>query len=120
MDLVRQPPNSTICGQCCVATLAGVTLEQAIEAVGKKGYTRTKDIKTGLQRLGIETDTRRRVGVPEDGETAVLWFVSEHHKHAHWVIWHNSKFYDPASGVHRKIPRWLRHWILMSHLKVYL
>jgi hypothetical protein len=49
-----QPPGSSLCGQTCVAMIAGITLEESIEAFrGKKGGTRTKEVVAALRKLGI-------------------------------------------------------------------
>jgi len=54
MKLVRQPEGSSLCGQACVATIAGVSLEESIRAFdGTRGGTRTKQVINALRKFGI-------------------------------------------------------------------
>lgn len=120
MNLVRQPIDSNLCGQACVATVTGVDLEDAITAVGTRGKTNTAKLKKGLHRLGVRCDARRTRGFPPKTVTAFLYWKSD--DHAHWMVWHKGKYYDPAAGVFRKPPQ---HTIdggarVTSYLKVYL
>ena len=61
MKLVTQPPNSKLCGQCCVAMLAGITLDESIQIIGHQKGTRTKDLVKAFQKLNIKTAARLKV-----------------------------------------------------------
>ena len=119
MQLVRQPTGSNLCGQACVATLCGITLDEAIALVRKHGQTRTIHLKRALHAMSVKHDDRRTRGAPQDNETALLYFQSKDRSAAHWVLWHKRKYYDPIAGVHRKLPNHLQDADLTSHLKVY-
>jgi hypothetical protein len=119
MKLVRQPPGSNLCGQACLATLLGISLDEAVTLVGVEGGTRTKHLKRALSAMGVPHASRRTLGAPERDDTALLFFWSADRSAAHWVLWHGRKYYDPISGVFRKLPRHLEGANLTSHLKVF-
>jgi hypothetical protein len=51
---IYQPPGSSLCGQTCVAMLAGISLEESISAFnGKRGGTLTRDVVDAFRKLGI-------------------------------------------------------------------
>lgn len=58
MRLVRQPLPSNLCGPAVVATVAGVDLERAVRACGRRGLTRARDLARGLAALGLELGER--------------------------------------------------------------
>lgn len=120
MKLVRQPKGSNLCGQACVATLCGITLDEATILVRKTGQTQTKHLKRALREMSVKHDDKRTQGAPSDDETALLFFQSKDREAVHWVVWHKKKYYDPIAGVHRKLPSHLQDSDLTSHLKVYL
>ncbi len=103
LKLVRQPKGTNQCGQACIATLAGITLEEAIDLVGTKGLTRTKQLRDALQSLGFYAGMGLRIGSP-DG-LAIVKFLSPDGR-SHWVVW-DGKYYDPQAGVFPKVPRYL-------------
>ena len=108
---IRQPQGSNLCGQAIVAMVTDCTLDEAIERVGKKGKTKTRDLVRAFNLSGIQNKGRLFRGSPTC-DSAVLSF--RHPTGArHWVLWHKKKFYDPAAGVFREVPRWLK---LTSHL----
>jgi hypothetical protein len=107
MKLVRQPPNSNLCGQACIATIFGITLEEAIKAVGKKGKTYGSDLRRAIQSLGGDATAMVRVKnehvVPAG--TGIIKFKQG--KAGHFVVFNKGKYYDPASGVFRERPKYL-------------
>lgn len=107
MELVRQKPQTNQCGQACLATIAGVTLEEAIAAVGKTGLTRTRDILYGASRLGLKGAARmKRLGENWPEGTAMMRVVNG--RRSHWIVWDGRKILDPAAGTFRKLPRYLQ------------
>lgn len=113
MKLVKQPPNSNLCGQACVATIAGISLDEAVSLFGKKGKTRTGDVRDALIKRGFDpcrcatrmcksSDWIRRLW---DSATLIVKFKQG--KSGHWVVRHKGKFYDPAAGVFRELPKYL-------------
>ena len=119
MRLVKQPEGSKLCGQACVAMLCSITLEEAIEAVGSKGATTTKQLKIALEEHDVACGKRRVRGMPDKTETALLFWRNDEDGR-HWMVWHKGKYYDPIAGVFRKVPNWLSNSRVTSHLKVEL
>ena len=115
MKLVRQHHNT--CGQASVATICGITLEEACMFALTKGKTKTWQLKRVLRAKSIDHDDRRTLGFPPDDATALLYWKSPNGDH--WNVWHNWKYYDPMSGVFRKRPRWLADARVTSYLRVY-
>lgn len=102
MKLVRQPEDSCLCGQACVATIAGVSLEESIRAFGgKRGKTRTKEVAKALHDLGVTSgDSLTRISKNEGKPNCCI--VKLHFKNTentHWTVYYNGLFYDPALGI---------------------
>jgi len=120
-----------------VATICGVTIAEAAEAMGKDGLSNKYHLITGLNTFGVECGDKLIRGLPSNDESAIIKFMFvdfrkelgkvqaqklgvDGPRRAHWVIWHNKKFYDPAAGVFRKRPDYLTSCNFESHLKVYI
>lgn len=120
MNLVRQPTASNLCGQACVATLCAITLDEAIAIVGTKGKTRPKQIVAALKAKGLHPfvgmTLMSKRGFIHPEETHLCKFKGD--RGSHWVIRHNGKWYDPAAGVFREVPRYLATAKLTSYLVV--
>lgn len=50
---IQQPPDSNLCGQCCVAMVARVPLEDVIAVMGTRGRTRTRQVAAALRHYGF-------------------------------------------------------------------
>ncbi len=96
MRLVLQPTGSNVCGQACVAMLAGCTIEEACALVGKKGKTRSRDLITALRSSGFFTGDRcvRFRGFDCLPSTAILHLV--HPDWRHWALWNEGQVWDPG------------------------
>jgi hypothetical protein len=123
-----QPVGSSLCGQTCVAMLAGITLDQAIEAFGgKKGGTRTKDVVAALRKLAINCGDPPLTRFTGDNclpDTCIVKLHIDGAKHTHWVVWHEGRFYDPSwygdsclNKTKNKYRQGIRH---TSYLPVFL
>lgn len=128
MKLVRQIDGSGTCGQCCVATLAGITLPEAIAVFGHgvRGGTLTREVVRALRQLGFVCESRLQptddgrpsmYQMPGRGKvalpvqpmhllppTAVVYLYYKKDKTLHWVLWHEGQFACPTDGIN---PRWL-------------
>lgn len=89
------------CGQTCVAMIAGISIEEAEKAVGKKGSTFADDLIVGLNKLGITTKKLTRfAGNHLIPKTALLLCTkSSDPKWKHWAILHKGQFFDPNEWV---------------------
>ena len=103
MELVVQPPGSTLCGQACVAMVAGVPLKKGIKAVGHEYATTLYAIRNGLKKFGFEPAEkcaafgRRLDKLPE---TCLLKLTWPKKNLGHWVAYHQEQVYDPAGHVY--------------------
>lgn len=110
MEVVRQPQGSSLCGQACVAMLCGISLEQAIKEFGSKGRTTASQLASVLVRHGYMTGSKaiRHYSRSVDDlprKTLIVKFTSKQGRH--WVLYRDGKWYDPAVGVFRKVPKYL-------------
>lgn len=117
MELVQQEPNSTICGQCCVAMVGNISLEKSIELFGHSHSTRTKEVGKVLNLLGNHNSGRlERV----KGELPHLCIVKIHwndQKMTHWSVHYDGYLYDPAYGVYPPEGIGLLNGRITSYLK---
>lgn len=93
MQLINQPEGTSLCGQCVVAMLAGVPLEEAIACMGS-GRNYPRDIKKSLATFGLSIPARSTPGAmePPCGRgAALLWG-----ERSHWVAWDDGVWFDPA------------------------
>lgn len=104
MKIVMQPEGSSLCGQSCVAMIAGVSLEDSIAAFGKRGGTRTKEVAKALSVFGIKSkDCLTRItktNVPsEKCIVHVVWRNSQGKPRGHWIVRYQGQYYDPGNGI---------------------
>lgn len=71
INYIKQP-TEYLCGQSCVAMLAGVTVEEVISVMQNDKGTGKKDIDI------------LKVFLP---------------KYAHWILYYHGKYYDPEFGL---------------------
>lgn len=99
---MKQPLGSKLCGHYCVAKLAGITPERAIELVGHRKGTRTKELVRVFRSLGFVCANRlyplrsRRV---EDLGPSLLKLTIERRAGWHWIAWTGTELYDPAPDL---------------------
>lgn len=99
MEPIRQPEGSEICGQCCVAMAAGVGVKRAIDAVGKDGATRTRDIIRGLRALGLNcADRMRRTAQNRALPPRCIVHICWRRRYGHWMLYWDGHVYDPGGA----------------------
>ena len=120
MYLVRQSEGSSLCGQACVATIAGVSLEESIRAFGgTKGGTRTKQVISALRKLGIKCGDSL-VRLAKKSSKPPVCIVRLHfdgYKFTHWTVYNKGLYLDPDFGTLKEYPSGVRE---TSYLPVYL
>lgn len=100
MNAIAQP-TATTCGQTSVAMVAGVSVEEACVAVGKRGATTAAELVRGLRRLGVAcADGLVLVRRMEGFAPLAIARLSRAKPHTagHWVVWADGYFMDPADG----------------------
>lgn len=114
----QQPSGSKTCGQHCVAILAGVPVDRAMEAIGKgRRPTTEKDLLRGLAAFGLALGVfvRRPLhlrGVPRIAGLALGRVRFEGRRYGyHWVAFNGPRVHDPGgrrSVTAAAYARWLR------------
>lgn len=99
----QQPRGSSVCGQTCVAIIAGVTVEWAITAVGKgRQKTSEHDLQRGLAAFGcVLGKFTRWLGHPPVPKfftfpaLARVRFEGKRHGY-HWIAFDGQTVHDPS------------------------
>jgi len=111
MEIVMQPENSNCCGQACVASILGITLEKSIKLFGKRGCTSTKDVVGAFKKMNVPC-AKKLVLLKKGVEKSDVCMVVLHAKgtnHTHWVVFlkatkdngfNRDLYIDPAKGIH--------------------
>ncbi len=96
--LVKQPLDSNLCGQACVAMLLGINLEDAINIIKKRGLTSFRNLAPALRTTYRIHYTRLKVirhsVLPEICIIKVTWKRGG----SHWIVKYKSQIYDPVRG----------------------
>jgi hypothetical protein len=94
---VKQPSGTKTCGQVAIAVIAGISLDEAIKVVGKKGCTTTKDLVKALRKLGFQCPDRCRK-MPRPPLAIAQLRTPERKSGWHWVVVDGDKFFDGING----------------------
>jgi hypothetical protein len=121
---IKQPEGKNQCGQVAIAVIAGISLENAIEIVGKKGCTKTKELIKALHSLGFKCSNRcRKMPRPILGIAQVHVRYSKKDKiwstNWHWVVVDNDKIFDGFMGNKDGTVNWPSSWEITSYLEIY-
>lgn len=123
MKLITQPEGSSLCGQCCIAMAAGVSLKRATDAIGHNGGTRTSEVVKALRKLGIDCadrmvrPSRKRPNIPQRAFLAIHRLPNEDEKRKakwHWLLQWDGKIYDPSE----QWPDGYKNWKITSYLEI--
>ena len=68
--MIKQEKFTKCCGQCCLATILDITLEESIKLVGHDGATKSKEITKHFNA------GKNKRGLPEKKGLCVLRFVN--------------------------------------------
>ena len=116
--LIKQPLGSKQCGQASLAMLTGISLERAVELVGKKKGTKTKDLVAAARKLGLDCPDRLKVlgrKTLAELERALVKVKVPGQSNWHWIAVIDGKVFDPAPAF--PFPLWGR---ATSYLPLYL
>lgn len=95
-----QQPNGAACGQACIAMLAGIDVQEAIQVMHTKGPTTIGQIIEALDHYGIKhADQNKRITKKNPNYSEVCILTVHMPKYSHWVLYYKGKFYDPEFGV---------------------
>lgn len=109
LELVLQPRDSKLCGQACIAMVAGVSLDEAVKVVGHTQATRTQDLIKALAHFGIHSDRKLSVA-PRAKRFTKNWcsaiisiqrvvnYKGCEPKFSHWIVNDHGKLLDPSGA----------------------
>lgn len=102
MKLIKQPAKSKICGQCGIAMVADISIEESIKLYGHSHSTNMSEHIKILGKLGIKTnkiikvDNRKKYHLPS---LSLVRLQKVGRQMGHLVVHKDGKFYDPSRGV---------------------
>lgn len=108
-DLVPlfQPDKTGLCGQTCIAMVAGVTIDEAVQvvrvtSVGDPG-TSTEQVIAGLKNFGfrlgkVKSYIKKKKKLEVLPEFAIMSVVDNRTEWGHWVVLKDGFVYDPGIG----------------------
>ena len=94
-----QQPTEYLCGQACVAMIAGVSVDEVIRVMDNDQATGKKDIERALDYYGIKqakTMTRADNSTPLPPVCILKVLLP---RYSHWVLYCHGKYYDPEFGL---------------------
>lgn len=101
MNLVLQPAKSSLCGQACIAMIAGISLREAM--AGFKGHhkgTNGTHILKALDHFKIRRGFFMRATWKNEPNTSKTAIVRIHWTNggSHWSVLHEGFIYDPLQA----------------------
>lgn len=116
INYIKQPTDY-LCGQACVAMLAGVTVEEVVSVMKNDKGTGKKDIEKALNYYGI----RQAKTMTKADNTSVLPKVCILKvllpKYGHWILYYDGKYYDPEFGLMEELYQKAR---IQSYLEIFV
>jgi hypothetical protein len=121
LTMVFQPDSTGMCGEACVAMAAGVTLDEAVRAVGssvlRQPGTDDRDLIRGLRKLGVKLGPYtnyedRKSRIVQMPDFAIMSVVDDKTKWGHWVVVKDGVVYDP--GIGWPMPTWVYESIVIE------
>ena len=116
INYIKQPTDY-LCGQACVAMLAGVTVEEVVAVMKNDKGTGKKDIEKALNYYGI----RQAKTMTKADNSSVLPKVCILKvllpKYGHWILYYDGKYYDPEFGVMEELHQKAR---IQSYLEIFV
>lgn len=100
MDLILQPKDG-LCGQTCVAMLAGVTLDEVIHVMDCREWQATMGrVISALNYYGIgHSDVIMYTGATEVSLPKCCIMMEKMGRYCHYLVHYDGKFYDPTLGI---------------------
>ena len=97
-------PTGYLCGQSCVAMLAGVSVDEVIKVIGTDKGTNKQDLKKVLDYYGIcyaPKSMRYDPKIPLPDLCIIRMALPGY---GHWGIYYKGIYYDPEFGVLKECP----------------
>lgn len=118
IEHIQQPKESHLCGQACVAMVARVSLEEAIQVMGTRGRTRPKQLAVALRHYGFRAKgklvrvhkgtTIEQLQASVYTRTSIVrfyypWGGDLDDWRSHWTLLYSGQIYDPVMKEPGKI-----------------
>lgn len=101
INLLKQPDNSPLCGQTCIAMICGITLEEATREFGHAGSTNIFQLEEVLSRHGFFT---QRISGANFSRGVVRLRSTVNKKWSHFAVMWDGKILDPWFGADPEYP----------------
>ncbi len=100
IKFIKQPYRSKKCGQTCLAMILDRPVDVICKEMNKYRTTDLyKDVAEKLIREGYEVKKVRRGAAFEDVPNNSVLRIQFPSGNGHFVIKHDGKYYDPATGI---------------------
>ncbi len=110
-------PTEYLCGQACVAMLAGVTVEEVVSVMENDKGTGKKDIERALNHYGIRQAKTMTKADNTSALPKVCILKALLPKYGHWILYCDGTYYDPEFGVMKELYSKAR---IQSYLEIFV
>lgn len=101
LKLLKQPDNSRLCGQTCLAMILGITIEEAIREFGHDGCTHIYELEEVLTNHQYSTT---RVAGANFSRGICRLRSTANKKWSHFAVMWDGVLYDPWLGIKPDYP----------------
>lgn len=113
MKLILQPKGSSLCGQCCVAMLMDISLEEAIKLVGHNGITSDRDLLTVLETKYPGIADRKFFGSKLENSICLCKHKNPNNSNMeHWTIYNSGVIMDPSGRPEKDLWPMYKYWMI--------
>lgn len=120
MKLILQPKGSSLCGQCCIAMLLDITIEEAIRLVGHDGISSNEDLLNVLETKYPNVKTNEFYGRIKNRNYKVKksrTYLCKHRnpkkeEQEHWTICYQGVIMDPSGREKKDLWPMYKYWII--------
>jgi len=122
MKLILQPKGSSLCGQCCVAMLLDISLEEAIKLVGHDGVSSTEDLLKCFDPLPYSRAIKDCIFYGnlyklDRSISSRYIYLCKHRnpknlKQKHWTVFNQGAIMDPSGRPEKDLWPTYRYWIV--------
>ncbi|MDO7888276.1 hypothetical protein [Hymenobacter cheonanensis] len=102
MKLITQPEGSTVCGQCCVAMIVGVSLNSCLTVFCHDWATSPKVLRWALKYYHY-TPARRLLKIKLPAllpDLCILKLTYPFQQMGHWVVYNAGQIYCSVHGIY--------------------
>lgn len=117
MKLVLQPKGSSLCGQCCIAMLLNISLEEAIKLVGHNGISSNEDLLKCFDQFIKDRNFYGSVYKLDKSISIGFIYLCKHKNpknssQQHWTIFNRGVIMDPSGRPEKDLWPMYRYWMI--------